>query len=180
MVESATKLPVKSEKPTGRTLAGAPAGNWPPLEAWRHDMDQLFDRLVARSPFARRLPLAFERGLSDARFFPAVPAMDVLEHEDAYEITAELPGLDEKNIEVKLSNDTLTITGEKKQADEEQRKDVYLSERRYGSFSRSLALPRGVDRARIEATFAKGVLTLRLPKTREAMAEEQRIEVKAS
>src|SRR5262249_34400111 len=88
------------------------------------------------------------------------PAVDVADTATGYEITAELPGLDEKNIEVKLSEGTLTIRGEKKEQKEETKKDYYLSERHYGSFQRSFSAPDGVDADKIEAKFKSGVLTV--------------------
>lgn len=108
------------------------------------------------------------------------PAIDLAEKDKEYEITAELPGLDEKDVEIKLSNHSLTIKGEKKEEREEKQKDYYLSERRYGSFHRSFQLPEGVDADKIEATFAKGVLTVRLPKTVEAQKAEKKISIKAA
>jgi len=108
------------------------------------------------------------------------PAVDVAEKEKEYEITAELPGMDEKNIEIKLSNGTLTIKGEKKEEKEEREKDYYVSERRYGSFVRSFQVPEGVDTGNIEATFAKGVLNVKLTKTTEAQKSEKTISVKAA
>jgi HSP20 family protein len=88
--------------------------------------------------------------------------------------------MDERNIELKLSNNTLTIKGEKKEDKEERLKDYYLSERRYGSFTRSFPVPDGVDTAKIEAAFAKGVLTIKLPKTAEAQKSEKTIAIKAT
>jgi HSP20 family protein len=108
------------------------------------------------------------------------PAVDVVEKSDAYEITAELPGMDEKNIEVKLVNGGLTVKGEKEEKKEEKKKDYHLRERYYGSFERSFAIPDGVDTDKIEANFNKGVLTLRLPKKPEAVKPEKTIAVKAS
>jgi HSP20 family protein len=108
-----------------------------------------------------------------------VPAVDVVEKDRAYEVTAELPGLDEKNVEVKVANGTLTIKGEKSEEKEEKRKDYYLSERRFGSFERRFQIPQGVDASKIEANFKKGVLTVTLPKTQEAQAAEKTIAVKA-
>ena len=105
--------------------------------------------------------------------------MDVAEKDDEYEISAELPGLDEKEVEVKVANRTLTIKGEKKEEKEERQKDYYLSERRFGSFQRSFQLPEGIDAGRIEANFAKGVLTVKLPKTTEAKQAERKISVQA-
>jgi len=108
------------------------------------------------------------------------PAMDLVEKDKEYEITAELPGIDEKNVEIKLSNHTLTIKGEKREEKEEKDKDYYLSERRYGSFQRSFQVPEGVDADKIDASFTKGVLTVKLPKTAEAQKAEKKITVKAA
>jgi Hsp20/alpha crystallin family protein len=72
-------------------------------------------------------------------------------------------GVDEKNVEIKVANRVLTIKGEKKDETEERQKDYYLSERCYGAFQRSFALPEGVDADKIEANFAKSVLTVKLP-----------------
>src|SRR3546814_10571050 len=82
-----------------------------------------------------------------------MPAMDVVEKENSFEITAELPGLDEKDVEVKLAGNSLIIKGEKRQDHKEERDGYHLSERSYGSFQRSFALPEGVDRDKIDATF---------------------------
>jgi HSP20 family protein len=82
------------------------------------------------------------------------------------------------HIEVKFSEGTLTIKGEKKEEKEEKRKDYSLSERRYGSFERSFSLPSGVDAEKIEATFKNGILMVTLPKTLEAQKKEKNIEVK--
>ena len=179
MAEAATKLPVKTEKSTPL----APAGNWTaPFESLRREVDRLFDDF---HPFDFRLPSArslFGRELPSLRNadWPVAPAMDLVEKDKEYEITAELPGIDEKNVEIKLSNHTLTIKGEKQEENEQKDKDYYLSERRYGSFQRSLQLPEGVDADKIEANFAKGVLTVKLPKTAEAQKAEKKITVKAA
>jgi HSP20 family protein len=109
-----------------------------------------------------------------------IPAVDVIEGEKAYELTAELPGMDEKNVEVKVVNDTLTIKGEKQEEKEEKEKDYYLHERTFGSFERSFDIPEGVDAAKIEASFKKGVLTVTLPKKLEAQKPAKKIEVKAA
>jgi HSP20 family protein len=102
----------------------------------------------------------------------------VVNKEKAYEITAELPGMDESNIDVKVSDGTLTIKGEKKEEKEEKEKDYYLSERRYGSFQRAFAVPDGVDTDKIDAQFKNGVLTVTLPKTAEAQKSEKKIAIK--
>ena len=110
----------------------------------------------------------------------AAPAVDIAESEKAYEITAELPGMDEKNVEVKVANGNLTIKGEKQEEKEEKKKDYYLHERHFGSFERSFEIPEGVDADKIEAKFKKGVLTVTLPKKPEAQKPAKKIEVKAA
>jgi HSP20 family protein len=95
-------------------------------------------------------------------------------------VTAERPGLDEKNVELKLADGELTIRGEKQEEKEEKKKEYYLHERHFGSFERRFAVPEGVDTDKIEASFKKGVLTVRLPKKPEARKPEKKIEIKAS
>jgi len=108
-----------------------------------------------------------------------MPAVDVSETDKAYEITAELPGMDEKNVEVKVANGVLSIKGEKQEEKEEKKKDYYKRERNFGSFERSFQVPDGVDTDRIEASFKKGVLLVTLPKSAEAQKAEKKIAVKA-
>ena len=177
MAEPATKLPVKEDK------ASAPArtGEWAPFDSLRREIDRLFDDF---HPFGWSLPssrslLGFQTPRETRESWQIAPAMDVAEKDDEYEISAELPGLDEKEVEVKVANRTLTIKGEKKEEKEERQKDYYLSERRFGSFQRSFQLPGGIDAGRIEANFAKGVLTVKLPKTTEAKQAERKISVQA-
>lgn len=174
MAEATTKLPVK------KSTASAKSEERAPFESLRREIDRLFDDF---RPFDWRLPskvLGFEIPRISRTEWQVAPAMDLVEKDDAYEITAELPGLDEKNVEIKLSNHTLTIKGEKSEEKEDKQKDYYLSERRYGSFQRSFRLPDGVDADRIDANFAKGVLSVKLPKTTEAKQAEKTISVKAA
>lgn len=177
MAETTNKVPVKTEK----SPAGAPQV-WRPLESLRREVDRLFEdfdggfwRSPFRSPFFDVAPL--RRG---GNGFTAMPAVDVSETDKAYEITAELPGMDEKNIEVKVANGVLTIKGEKQEEKEEKKKDYYMRERSFGSFERTFALPDGVDGDKIEASFKKGVLTVTLPKSAEAQKAEKKITVKAA
>ncbi len=180
MAEAATKLPLKTEKVAP---ASARTDNWVgPFESLRREIDRLFDDF---HPFDFRPPSThslFGRDLPALRSvaWPVSPAMDLAEKANEYEITAELPGIDEKNIDIRLANNVLTIKGEKKEEKEEKQKDYYLSERRYGSFQRSFQLPEGVDANKIDASFTKGILTVKLPKTAEAQKAEKKITVKAA
>jgi HSP20 family protein len=180
MAEAATKLPLKTEeKKTEPTSAGR---EWRPFEALHREIDRLFNDFgggLRRSPFRRSvfdLEPFWRRELS----WETAPAMDIAETEKAYEITTELPGMSESDVEVVASDGGLTIKGEKKEEKEEKKKDYYLSERRYGSFERRMQIPEGVDADKIEATFKKGVLTVTLPKTTQAQKPEKKISVKAA
>lgn len=172
MAEKETELPVKKESATLPSHAGLL--DWHPFETLRRQIDRLFEEFPSR-----RSLLDFEPFERFAGAFPATPAVDFIEKDKEYEITAELPGLDHKNVEVKLSNGTLSISGEKKEEKEEKKEGYYFSERRYGSFKRSFRVPEGVDADKIEASFEKGVLTLRLPKTPEAQKAQKTIEIKS-
>jgi len=176
MAETVSKVPVKSEK-RGAPLA-APA-SWAPFETLRREIDRVFDGVSGGWPFAAvRNPLEFAWS-RDAQW-RVTPVVDVAESDKEFEITAELPGMSEKDVELMLANGSLVIKGEKKDEREEQKADYYLSERRYGSFVRAFELPLSVDASKIEASFAKGVLTIKLPKTAEAQKAETKIPVKAA
>lgn len=177
MAEAATKLAVK----TGRTAERPAAPDvWRPFETLRREMNRLFDEFDGSwTPF-KRWGLNLEPFTRREAAWSAAPVVDIVEREKEYEITAELPGLDANDVEVKVSNGALTIKGEKKEEREEKKKDFYLSERRYGAFQRSFTLPDGIDADKIEATLKKGVLTVVLPKTAEAQKREKKIAVKAA
>ena len=146
----------------------------------RREMGRMFDRLWSGgfdSPLLRRmLPETFEPG--EAAFSVSSPAIDFAEDEKAYHLTAELPGMSEKDIDLTLSEDMLTISGEKHDEKEEARKDYHFSERRFGSFRRTVQLPQHIDRDKIEANFKNGVLRVTLPKTPDAMQRQKKIEIK--
>jgi HSP20 family protein len=108
------------------------------------------------------------------------PLIDVSETDKGVEVTVELPGVDEKDIDVSLANDVLTIKGEKKSETEKTAKDYHLIERAYGAFERSTRLPCEVDASKVKAEFKNGVLKVKLPKTPEAKAKSHKISVTAS
>jgi len=176
MAQTVTKLPVKTAA-QGRGPAG-----WRPLESLQREIDHLFedfDRGPWRFPFSRAwagLEPMWEAGMS----WGAAPAVDVVEKDKAYQITAELPGIDEKHVELTVSDGMLSIKGEKTEEKEEKQQGYYLSERQYGSFQRSFALPEDVEADKIDASFKNGVLTVTLPKKAEAVKPEKKIAVKAA
>ncbi len=169
-----TKLPVKTEK------TAAPPATWRPFESLRREIDRLFDDFDGgfRRSRGSVFDLAPFWGRESTRF--AAPAVDFTDTEKAYEITAELPGIDEKNVDVKVANGVLTIKGEKQEDKEEKKKDYYLRERNFGSFERSFQVPDGVDTDKIDASFKKGVLTVTLPKKPEALKGAKKIDVKTA
>ncbi|HTI81660.1 MAG TPA: Hsp20/alpha crystallin family protein [Acetobacteraceae bacterium] len=107
------------------------------------------------------------------------PVVDITESDAAYVMTAELPGMTGKEIEVELSGDVLTLKGEKRTEKEQKDKSMYLSERSYATFRRGFAVPDGVDRDNVTAEFSNGVLRITLPKTAKALQQQKKIEVKA-
>ncbi|RME61612.1 MAG: Hsp20/alpha crystallin family protein [Alphaproteobacteria bacterium] len=143
-----------------------------PLSTLQRDINRVFDDFWSR----------FDRpfGAANGWLGASMPRTDISETDEEVEIAVDLPGLDEKDIEVNLTDDVLTIHGEKKAEKEEKKKGYYLSERSYGAFHRMIPLPPGVDTGKAEASFKRGVLRVSLPKTSEARAKVKRIEVKSA
>jgi HSP20 family protein len=139
-----------------------------PFGSLFREVQKTFEDFSQRTPFAQ-----FRSDMLS-------PKIDVAESKDAIEVTAELPGVDEKDVDVTLEQDVLTIRGEKKTARDEQDKDKnwHVVERSYGSFSRAIPLPFDPDPAKVEAKFDKGVLHIHLPKPAEVAKKQQKIEVK--
>ena len=137
-----------------------------PFRTLFQEIQKTFEDFSRRSPFTR--------------FSSDIPKIDVAESKDAVEVTVELPGVDEKDVDVTLVDDVLTIRGEKKSEREEQDKDKnwHVVERSYGSFSRAIPLPFEADPTKVEAKFDKGVLHIHLPKPAEVAKKQQKIEIK--
>jgi HSP20 family protein len=170
MAESSGKVPAQPEKPRSRVPQ-----QWEPFERFRHEMDRLFDDFAGG--FGRG-SLFGSSGRRGETTLAGAPAVDLAETDKAYEITAELPGMDEKNIEVKLAMGVLSIKGEKQEEKEEKDKNYYRRERSFGSFERSFHVPDNVDAEKIQASFKNGVLSVMLPKTAEAQKGPKKIDVK--
>jgi len=177
MAEPTSKVPVKTDK-----SPAAMPHMLRPFESLRREVDRLFDefdggfwRSPFRSPFFDLAPLRRAEAA-----FAAAPAVDISETDKAYEITAEMPGMDEKDIDVKVANGVLAIKGEKQEDKEEKKKDYYMRERSFGSFERNFQVPEGVETDRIEANFKNGVLSVTLPKSAAAQKAEKKITVKGA
>jgi HSP20 family protein len=121
----------------------------------------------------------FSRHTPFSRFASESPKVDVSETSDAIQVTAELRGVDENDVDVTLEGDTLIIRGEKKSERREEDKDKswHVVERSYGAFSRSIPLPFDPDASKVEAKFDKGVLRIKLPKPAEAAQKQQKIAI---
>ncbi len=108
------------------------------------------------------------------------PRMDIAETEKGYELSADLPGLKDRNVDISVSNDVLTIKGERSYERESAGRSVHLSERGFGTFKRSFSLPDDVDQDQIQARLKNGVLEIHLPKSEEVAPTSRQIKVKTS
>ncbi|MDP1964456.1 MAG: Hsp20/alpha crystallin family protein [Reyranella sp.] len=140
------------------------------------DVDQFFNRMTRSWPF--NWPDFATGGDRTLRAFEHEPKVEVKENGKSYTVTVELPGLDEKDVKVQVGNDVLTISGEKKVERSDEK--THYSERTYGSFTRVFTLPLDADRNAISARFAKGVLTLGIPKTATPPAQVKQIDIKSA
>jgi HSP20 family protein len=155
---SKSVIPVGTDRPGARREAN-------PFAFLQQEIDRLFEGLGGNFPV-----FAPSRA--------ALPRMDVSETDKVIEVTAELPGLEAKDIKLDLTNNILTIRGEKKSDREEKDKDYHLIERSFGSFSRSVQLPDGVNAEDVSAEIAKGVLTVTIKKP--AARAGKQIEIKSA
>jgi len=142
-----------------------------PFTQLQHEVDRLFSEFSRGVP-AMRWPFAGDGALS--------PTIDVSETDKALEVTAELPGVEEKDIDVTLSDGLLTIKAEKKAEKETKEKTYHLVERSYGAFRRTLSVPFDADPNKVEAQFEKGVLKVTLPKPPEVAKKARSIKIKAA
>lgn len=171
----ATKLPIKTDTKTPAPRINA---TWRPFEELRREIDKLFEDFGHggwTTPFRR---------MNVDPLFRAVgwntPAVDISEKGDAFEITAELPGLEAKDVTVTVQNGSIVLKGEKQEETTETSKDYHLQERHYGSFERSFKLPESIDINKIAASFKNGVLSISMLKSVEAQKPAKSIEIKAA
>ncbi|HSE89502.1 MAG TPA: Hsp20/alpha crystallin family protein [Candidatus Binatia bacterium] len=153
------------------TKAVAPWRPFMDLARWDRDMERMMGDFFGRRPWWP------ERWFRTEGVELTAPLVDLYEEKDDIVVKAELPGIDKNNIEVNLADHTLTIKGEKKKEEEIKEENYYRSERSYGSFVRTLELPKDVHTDKVKATFKNGILEVRLPKTEEAKAKEVKVKV---
>lgn len=160
------------------SAAKPPAERRHPFGALRDEMNRLFDDFDPWAWPLRRPDFLADAAWPWAREGRMAPAMDLVEHKDGYEISAELPGLTPEDVEIEVTDRSLTIKGEKREETERKEADYHVSERRFGAFRRVLTLPEGVDAESISASVANGVLTVTLPKRAAAKSAAKRVAVK--
>lgn len=150
------------------------ASAWGALENWPGDFGKAMEQFFHRDPFQRfGLPTRLKG-------FDWTPTVDVAERPDCYEITAELPGAEEKDVSVTVNDGVLTITGEKKAERKEDTKTMHFSERHYGSFQRSFGLPDDANEEKITANFTKGVLKVSVGRDKKAKSSARQISIKST
>lgn len=140
-----------------------------PFRFLQRDMNRLFDDFFADFPLARNV--------AGASAF--TPRVNVSETDREVTVSAELPGMDEKDIAVEMSDSAVTISGERKEEKEEKNKNWHWKEQSYGSFSRTIPLPDGIDGAKAKAQFKKGLLTVAIPKREDKQARRKTIAIEA-
>ena len=150
-----------------------PGSTWGSTDWMDRWFDNFFSRALSMTPYGATQPL------SGTRWTGFVPAVNVTENENQVQVTAELPGMDENDIELSIHNGVLTLKGEKKAEHEEKKEGYYRSERSYGTFHRSITLPEGIDPEKVEATFSKGVLNVTVPRLPESQTGRKRIAIKS-
>jgi HSP20 family protein len=145
-----------------------------PFQSFRSEMDRLFDSFLGNAPSLT--------SLRQGGFFGAqvmTPTLDVKENEKEIVVKADLPGMDEKDINLTIHNGVLSLRGEKKSEHTDERDNYHVMERSHGSFQRSIRLPDTINEDKAEARFDKGVLTITLPKRPETVSAQKKIEIKS-
>lgn len=154
---------------TRRHSGGAAESEVPTLRGLQREVDGLFDNFFQGFGL---IPAESRTGL-------LTPKINIAETEKAYELTLEVPGVEEKDIDIQLSGNVLTVQGEKREEAREEGKQFYRMERSYGSFQRSFTLPEGVDEENIQAKSRNGILHITLPKSEKARDKVKKIAVKS-
>jgi len=186
MAAKSRDVPVKKGIDTHERGMKPASGAHAPSSGLHGELDRVFNRFFSEDwphfGMRRWADLHPLRGAGDTSLESILQGIraDISESESGYEISVELPGIDEKDIQLDLSEGMLTLSAEKRDEHEEEKKNYHLSERSYGSVRRSFQVPEGVDTSKIKADFSKGVLQVRLPKSKETKAKQRRIPVKGS
>jgi len=161
-------MPKKESKELAKV---EPSRELSPFEEMERRIDEFF-----RKPFSLFGPTWFPR-LKMPEFEEMTPTVDIFEEGHDVVLKAELPGIKKEDIEVKLTEDMITLSGEKKKEEKIEKKNYHRLERSYGSFVRSFRLPAEVQTDQVKAQFKDGILEIRIPKTEEAKKKEKKVEI---
>ena len=158
------KFPVRKEKVgTGDVVPGI----WTEIDNLHRELQRVIDRFLGTT---------LEPSLAETSF---LPRLEVSEDDNNFYVKAELPGMDKNDIEILITQDTLTIKGEKKEEKEEKKDQIFhTKEFSYGYFERTIALPDGLDVDNAEASYKDGILSITIPKKEEKKGKKQKIEIK--
>lgn len=162
-------MTVRDLLPFGKNVPVTSGSN--PIVAFQDEVNKLFGDFFGDLSFPRW-------GRAAESTFAVSPAMDVTENDKEFKITAELPGMDAKDVQINATEGYVTIKGEKKAEKKEEREGYFRQERTYGSFQRVVALPDTANFDKAEANFKNGLLTLSVPKKAGAQSKERKIEIK--
>ena len=186
MATKAEDIPVKKEGAKSKAAAAQEPAN-PSLMSLRQQVDRLFDQFLDEGWMRPTRGFAgiwdsplFKSRAMDMRGLMESPRSDMSESDKEYELAIELPGMTEKDVEVTLKDNMITLKGEKKSERETMEKDYHIAEHSYGSVRRTFSMPADVDPNKVKASFSKGVLTVHLPKTKEARSKPHKIDVKGA
>ncbi len=175
MTKKKSKLPTQSSDSTSsarRINVPIQASNvWEPLNRLRDEFDRMFDETPGNALGSRMLQKFYDN---------ADPAVELRDKKDEYELVAEVPGMSSDDIEIKLSDGMLRLSGERSESHEEEGESFMFSERHYGMFERAIKLPNGIDHQKISADAKDGLLIVHLPKSAEALEKERKIPINAA
>lgn len=139
-----------------------------------HELENLGNRMRSLFDYPFFAPTVFAAPLLENGEW--LPAVELVEADEEFVLTAEIPGMTKENVEISIEDNVLTLKGEKKYEHEEEKERLHIRERRYGAFQRSFTLPRNVDAGKVKAEYGDGVVAIHMPKAPEAKG--RRIEIK--
>ncbi|WP_422345581.1 Hsp20/alpha crystallin family protein [Parasphingorhabdus sp.] len=171
MTKKKAKLPAETSASRRLNVPVQVSNVWEPLNRLRDEFDRMFDDTPGNAFGSRMLQKFYDN---------ADPIIEMRDKKDEYELVAEVPGMSSEDIDIKLSDGMLRLSGEKSESHDEEGESFLFSERHYGMFERAIKLPTGIDHQKISAEAKDGLLTIHLPKSAEALEKERKIPINAA